>query len=131
MGRRGPKPTPLRNHVISLYVRGLLATLQDGAIVAGVTKARVRAWLKASGLNWQQSRLRFLARQRRKAVLVAEGKWVARPSKKWMRRQAEIAKTEWDKRQEKANGAHELGAVGPTLAHESARNGSGGTARRN
>jgi hypothetical protein len=90
--------------VISLYVRGLLATLQDGAIVAGVTRARVRAWLKASGLNWQASRLRFLARQRRKAVLVAEGKWVARPSKKWMRRQAEQAKAEWDRKQDNGMG---------------------------
>lgn len=101
MGARGPLPSPMRSHLVTLYMRGELATLEEGALVAGVTRSAIRAWLRSAGLDWMARRLHRIARLRAVAVAVAEGRRVKRLSKAQMRREGEIAKAKWDK--------HELG----------------------
>lgn len=90
-------PSPLRDYVLSLYLRGALATLEEGATIASVTRSRVRVWLRAAGIDWMRTRLHFVARHRSQAVAVCEGRKVLRPSKRQQRREAERAKRKWDK----------------------------------
>lgn len=109
MGRRGPLPSAARDYVISLYLRGELSTLEEGATVASVTRSRVRAWLHAAGIDWMRTRLHFIARQRSRAVAICEGRKVSRPSKRQQRIEAERLKRKWDK-----DHAPELEKQGPS-----------------
>lgn len=88
----------MRRHVVDLYRRGELATLGEGAVVAGVSRACVHAWLKAEGVEWHRNREHRLARLRRHAVAAAEGRTLRRPTKAEMRREGERAKREWDRK---------------------------------
>lgn len=97
MGIRGPLSPSERDFVVSMYVRGYLSSLDEGAIVAGVTKHTVRRWLVAAGIDWRATRLRYLAASRARCVAASEGKRVHRPSKREMRRLAAKAKQDWDK----------------------------------
>lgn len=97
MGRRGPLPSPLRDYVLSLYLRGALATLEEGASIASVTRSRVRAWLHTAGIDWMRARLHFVARHRTRGVAICEGRKVRRPSKRQQRMEAARAKRQWDK----------------------------------
>lgn len=94
----------MRTFVIGLYVRGHLSTLAEGALVAGVSKPTLMRWLDAVGVDWQAARLRYLAGQRRKAVMVTDGKSVKRPSKQEQRNRATRAKQEWDAKQDSQSG---------------------------
>ncbi len=67
-------------------------------MVAGVDRSTVLRWLKAERINWKANRLRYLAGQRNKAVKISEGKSVKRPSKQDLRRRANEAKVEWDRK---------------------------------
>ena len=87
----------MRTFVVGLYVRGHLSSLGEGAIVAGVTKPTLLRWLAADRIDWQACRLRYLASQHRKAVMITEGKSVKRPSKKEQHLEADRLKREWDK----------------------------------
>lgn len=113
MGFRGPKPSPLMLHVVGLYRRGTLATLQEGAAIAGVSRQRILVLLRAAGVDWQRERLRFIARARRHAVMVSEGRVVRRPSKLELRLRAQQAKAAWDKR----NGQTQLDAQQQSASH--------------
>lgn len=99
MGNRGPLSPAMRTFVVGLFVRGHLSSLAEGAIVAGVSKPTLMRWLAAERVNWQANRLRYLAGQHRKAVMVTEGKSVKRPSKQEQRKRADDAKAEWDRKQ--------------------------------
>lgn len=83
--------------MLSLYLRGVLATLEEGAQIASVTRSRVRAWLQAAGIDWMRNRLHFVARHRTHAVAICEGRKVKRPSKRQQRIEAARAKRKWDK----------------------------------
>lgn len=96
MGMRGPLSSAVRDYVVSLYVRGELATLDEGATIAEVTRATVLRWLVAADLDWRATRLRFLARHHSRAVAASEGRKVRRPSKQQLRRLADKAKRDWD-----------------------------------
>ena len=97
MGTRGPLPSPMRAHLVALYRRGELATLEEGALVAGVTRSAIRAWLRSAGVDWMRARLDYVARHRSRAVAVCEGRIARRPSKAQMRRDGELAKAKWDR----------------------------------
>lgn len=97
MGKRGPLSSAMRDYVVSLYVRGELATLEEGASIAGVARFTVGRWLHAAGVNWQNARLHFLARHRARAVATCEGRKVHRPTKRQQRLEAARAKRQWDK----------------------------------
>lgn len=87
----------MRSHVVALYRRGELSTLEEGALVAGVTRSAIRAWLRSAGVDWMRSRAHYVARHRARAVAVCEGRKVRRPSKAQMRRDGELAKAKWDR----------------------------------
>lgn len=97
MGKRGPLSNAARDYVVSLYVRGDLVTLDEGATIAGVQRVTVLRWLQAAGVDWHRSRLRFLVKHRTRAVAISEGRKVARPSKRQQRLAADHAKRQWDK----------------------------------
>ncbi len=105
MGARGPLPSPLRSHVVALYRRGELATLEEGALVAGVTRSAIRAWLRTVGVDWMRARAHYVARQRSRAIAAAEGRIVRRPSKAALRREAELLKAKWDREHARGNDA--------------------------
>lgn len=87
--KRGPPPSPMRKYVLALYRRGELATLDEGALLADVSRQRVRAWLAAAGIRWEIERQRFLAKQRSRIADAAAGITRRRPSKSDMRRTIE------------------------------------------
>jgi hypothetical protein len=95
MGARGPLPNPDRDYVLTLYRRGELATLAEGAWIAGVTRARVLAWLTAAGIDWKATRQQRIAKMRRGAVASSAGKTSRRPTKAEQRAFAERKVTEF------------------------------------
>lgn len=97
MGKRGPLSSAIRTFVVGSFVRGYLASLDEGAMVAGVDRSTVLRWLRAERIDWQANRIRYLAGQRNKAVRISEGKSVKRPSKKEQHLEADRLKREWDK----------------------------------
>lgn len=100
MGARGPLSNALRDRVLIRYRRGELATLEEGALIAGVTRRRVLAWLHEAGIDWRAARLHFIARARTRDIEASEGKRARRrPTKTEMHRACDDAKAEWDKRQ--------------------------------
>lgn len=101
MGIRGPLPASIQTYVLSLYRRGMLATLEEGALVAGVTRAAVLAWVKARGIDWRRERQRYLAKERTRAVMASEGKRQRRRTKSELRSIADDAKAKWDRRHER------------------------------
>jgi hypothetical protein len=108
MGTRGPLPTPLRDYVLVRYRRGEFATLEEGAMVAGVSRRRVMAWLAAEGIDWKLARARWVAKHRSRALDECEGKTVRRPSKRDLRLRAAAAKAQWDKRRSSLSRAPHL-----------------------
>lgn len=88
MGERGPLPNPERDHVLMLYRRGTLATLAEGAWLAGVTRPLVLRWLRAARIDWKAARQRYIAELRRRAAAIASGKPVKRRTKAEMRSKA-------------------------------------------
>lgn len=95
MGRRGPLPTPLQAYVLSLYLRGYLATLEEGALIAAVTRARIGVWLRSAGIDWRRERLNYIARQRGRALAIAEGRTPRRVTKRELRLRSDQALAEW------------------------------------
>lgn len=81
-----------------MYRRGELATLDEGAMIAGVARATVLAWLRYDRIDWKAARARFIAKHRTRAVNVAEGRKHRRPTKAELHRICDEAKAEWDKR---------------------------------
>lgn len=97
MGIRGPLSSAERDFVVSMYLRGHLATLEEGALVAGVNRITVLRWLKAAGIDWHRTRKRFLVQSRVRCVAAGEGRKVRRPSKREMSRLATRLKQDWDR----------------------------------
>lgn len=97
MGIRGPLSSAIRTFVIGSFVRGHLASLDEGAIVAGVDRSTILRWLKSERIDWKTNRLRYLVGQHTRAVRISEGKSVKRPTKKEMHLEADRLKREWDK----------------------------------
>lgn len=96
---KGHAPHPLRDYVIALYQRGELASLQEGAAVAGVKKQSVSRWLADEQINWQIARSQYLARKHEGGYRWLIGKPPKqKPSKRFLRLRANRAKQEWDRR---------------------------------
>jgi hypothetical protein len=80
-----------------MATRGMLSSLDEGALVAGVDRSTVLRWLRTAGVDWKAARTRYLVAQHNRAVMISEGKSVRRPSKKEQHREADRLKREWDK----------------------------------
>lgn len=86
--------------MLALYRRGDLCTLEEGALIAAVSRRRVMAWLNAAGIDHRRTRALFVAKHRSRAVDQSEGKPPKRRlTKPQMRAIADRAKAEWDRRQ--------------------------------
>jgi hypothetical protein len=78
--------------------RGHLASLEEGALIAGVSRRRVMAWLDAAGIDLKRKRAAFLNKHRRRAIEQCEGKRTRRkPTRAQLRVAAERAKEQWDR----------------------------------
>lgn len=71
----------MRSPVLQLYRQGRLATLQEGAWIAAVTRQRIMAWLAAEGIDHQATRKRYLAQIKHRADMYAAGKRPKRQTK--------------------------------------------------
>lgn len=85
MGSRGPLPNPLIEYVVALARRGELATLEEGAMIAGVPRMTVMRALAAAGINWRRKRLFWINRHRRRALDRMEGRKPKRLTKAQLR----------------------------------------------
>lgn len=84
---------PLRDHVLMLIRRGMIGTLAEAAMVAGVTKQAVARWISVGEMR--RARLAYLAREATKAGMVADGMAPRRPSKRQQSAMARRKTAEW------------------------------------
>lgn len=58
---------PYRAYVLMLFRNGLLSSLGEGLIVAGVSKPTLLRWLNEEDIDWREARLRTLNRYHSKS----------------------------------------------------------------
>lgn len=73
-----------------MFRKGELTSPSEGALIATVPRQTVARWVREAGIDVRATRLRFLARNQRRAQRYVDGKPPARrPSKAEMRRDLE------------------------------------------
>lgn len=78
---------PLRSHIVTLFRRGDLVSVREAVLICDASRQAVSKWLRSAGVDIEASRLRYIARQRSRAQMVAEGKAPrGKPSKAQMRK---------------------------------------------
>ena len=101
MGLRGPDFNPRLGYVVAMARRGDLASLDEGAIIAGVTKATVRRWLIDAHIDWRLTRRQWLAKRHLRCEDWANGRPPPRkPTKEEQHARASRAKAQWDAKKE-------------------------------
>lgn len=89
----------LRSHIITLFKRGEIASTREAVLICDASRQAVSKWLRAAGIDIEASRLAYVARHRRRAQLIAEGKPPSRkPTKAELRRTADKAIRDWNAR---------------------------------
>lgn len=92
-----PRRHPLRNWIIGMYRSGVLATVQEGAVVASVPRQTVARWLREAKVNMGLARGSFIGRQHARAQRYLEGLPARRPPTKRQSRLVLVGKMEsWD-----------------------------------
>lgn len=93
----GPYWHPSRTYVVAMFKRGELATLEEGAKVAGTKRETVARWLRYADVDWAVTRSRYLAKKHTHCETYAAG---LPPSRKLTKRQlshiATREKAKWD-----------------------------------
>jgi hypothetical protein len=78
---------PLRSHIVTLFRRGELASVREAVLICDASRQAVSKWLRVAGIDIEASRMAYVARQRSRAQLIAEGKSPRRrPTKAEMRK---------------------------------------------
>lgn len=76
----------LRSHILALFARGEIVTIREASLICDASPQAIRKWVKAAGIDLEASRLAYIARQRSRAQLIAEGRAPrGKPSKAQMR----------------------------------------------
>lgn len=79
---------PLRYHITTLCRRGDIATVAEAVLVSGLSRQTISRWLRLERIDLKTARMHYVARQRSRAQLIADGKPPRRrPSKDQMRRE--------------------------------------------
>ena len=87
---------PLRSHIVTLFRRGDLVSVQEAVLICDASRQAISKWLKLAGIDIEATRMAYVARQRRRAQLIAEGRPPRRrPSKAELRSQADKAVREF------------------------------------
>jgi hypothetical protein len=90
---------PLRDRILHRIRRGDLASVREIMLVASVPRQTANRWLRESGIDLANARLRHVARMREQEERHLAGLPPRRrPSKKYLRKIADQAKRDWDKR---------------------------------
>lgn len=71
---------PLRSHIVTLFRRGELVSVAEAVLICDASRQAVNKWLRRAGIDVTSTRLRYIARQRSRAQLIAEGK---PPRRRW------------------------------------------------
>lgn len=94
------KDDEARTAAVNLLARGMITPTQ-AAEFAGVSRQLVRYWLKAAGIDWRRAWSRRHAGMWRREIAALNGKVARPPSKRFLRREAERLKRQWDAKQTK------------------------------
>lgn len=70
----GPGHSAVRSYVLGLARRGEIASLDEAATVARVSRHTVRRWLILAGIDWQRARLHRVAKFMTRAAAIEDGK---------------------------------------------------------
>lgn len=70
----GPGQSAVRDHVLMLARRGDIASLDEAALIADVTRATVHRWLTIAGIDWRKARSARIGKHRERALAILEGK---------------------------------------------------------
>jgi hypothetical protein len=90
---------PLRSHIVTLFRRGDLVNVREAVLICDASRQAISKWVKAAGIDLEASRMAYIARQRSRAQLIAEGKPPRRrPTKREMRAAADQALEAWNRR---------------------------------
>ena len=88
VGERGPEINLRKQYIAAMARRGELASLEEGALIATMTKATIRRWLVDAGIDWMVTRRQWLARRYARCEDWAANRPPPRhPTKEQMRRQ--------------------------------------------
>lgn len=83
---------PLRYHVMTLFRRGEMVSIAEAVLISGVSRQTIGRWLRVQNIDIKTARLHYIARQRSRAQLIAEGKpQRRRPTKIEMRKEIAAA----------------------------------------
>lgn len=94
-----PRRHPLRKHIVTLFVRGELVSVQEAVLICDASRQAISRWLKAASIDIGVKRLAWIAKQRARAWECEDGKPAARrPSKLQMRKDLERAVAQFNKR---------------------------------
>ena len=85
----------LQSYVLGRYRRGDLATLEEGALIAGVTRMTVRRWLVDAGIDWKLTRGRYIAKLRSRGIDASQGVVRRRPHKRQQSAMVKRKTREW------------------------------------
>lgn len=96
MGIRGRLPTVMRGYVVRLARTGEISSLEEGALIAGVSRVAVGRWLRDDGIDLREARGRYIAKHIRIAARWAAGRVSKRPTKAELHRMADRAKRDFE-----------------------------------
>jgi hypothetical protein len=95
----GHGESAVRDHVLTLARRGEIASLEEAALIADVTRDTVRRWLNLAGIDWRKARAARIVKHRERTFAILQGKPARkRLTKDQQRAIAERAKKAWDTR---------------------------------
>lgn len=95
----GQGQSALRNYVLQLARRGEIASLDEAATIASVSRDTVRRWLVLAGVDWKRVRLHRIAKLATRANEIKDGKPArAKLTKAQMRAIAERAVRAWTRK---------------------------------
>jgi hypothetical protein len=85
---------PLRSHIVTLFRRGDLVSVREAVLICDASRQAISKWLRLAGIKRENTRMAYIARQRRRAQLIAEGKLQRRrPTKTEMREEIARARS--------------------------------------
>lgn len=70
----GHGQSAVRDHVLMLARRGEIASLDEAALIADVTRQTVRRWLALAGVDWRKQRAARIVKHRERTFAIMAGK---------------------------------------------------------
>jgi len=96
---------PLRDRILNRIRRGEIASVREIVLVASIPRQTANRWLREAGIKLDDARLRAVNKMHEQEERYLAGLPPRRkPSKRFLRKVADRAKAQWDKRHAQPEG---------------------------